>query len=135
MFDAAFAIGGVTTYPVTIIEDGFGKDRPAQVSACSLAELRNALRSAEASSTNDFVVVSHNFEMLKTGSSQPDWVVVKRFRGLCAYLAKHPIKYNVRGCDPGMQDLPTNNRQPCQPKSGRVATAWRYVEQVKRRLF
>lgn len=134
-FDTAFSVQGVTTYPVTVIRDGFGKDRPAQVGACGLAELRSALGSAEASGTSDFVIVSHNFEMLKMGSSQPDWIVVKRFSGLCAHLAGNPSRYNVTGCRNWMQKVLIKNNITPQPKVGSLATSWRYVEQIKRRFF
>ncbi|MBC7680970.1 MAG: polysaccharide deacetylase, partial [Ferruginibacter sp.] len=55
-----FNVAGVTTYPVTVFRDGFGKNRPAQVGACSFAEMRAALIDAQQQGARHFVIVSHN---------------------------------------------------------------------------
>ena len=77
-FNRAFVTQGVTTFPATVMTDGFGKDRPMQVGACSFGEMQDALLSAKSGGHRDFVVVSHNFEMLRPGTSRPDWIVVRR---------------------------------------------------------
>lgn len=130
--DTAFEVAGVTTYPVTVFQDGFGKDRPAQVGACSFAEMRAALNHAQRQGAEHFVVVSHNFEMLKPGSSQPDWVVVRRFAQLCAFLDQHRERFTVGSLAP-MQALPASLVQ--QPRAGWVATSRRYAEQALRRVL
>ncbi len=134
VFTSPFVVEGVTTYPVTVLKDGFGRNRPAQVGACSFGEMRDALLFAQQSGVGDFVLVSHNFEMLRPSSSLPDWIVVKRFERLCAFLAQHPEKFNVRGFDEdlrisgggqsNMQDLQTKWLSTCQ----------RHLEQLSRRL-
>ncbi len=88
-------MNGVQSFPVAVFRDGFGKDRPAQVGACSVSEMRDALQSADAAGLSDFVIVSHNFEMLKPGTSQPDSIVVRRFEHLCALLAEHRAEWPV----------------------------------------
>lgn len=133
-FNTAFVVHGVTTHPVTVLKDGFGKDRPAQVGACGFGEMRDALRSAHQAGTRDFVVVSHNFEMLRPGSSAPDWIVVKRFESLCTFLAQHSEKFNVRGFGEDLQL--SSERQPAapEPRATWYSTGQRYVEQIQRRL-
>ena len=93
--DAPFVIHQVLTYPVTVFTDGFGRNRPAHVGACSFAEMKDALHSARQAGLSDFVVVSHNFEMLKPGSCAPAWIVVRRFELLCAYLSEHRARFPV----------------------------------------
>jgi hypothetical protein len=130
----AFVVQGVTTYPVTVLKDGFGKDRPAQVGACSFGEMHDALLSAQSKGLFEFVVVSHNFEMLKTGSCEPDWIVVKRFERLCAFLSQHPEKFNVCGFDQDLQ-LSSGSRQATPaPHATWFSTGKRHVEQIRRRL-
>lgn len=130
-FISPFAISGVTTFPVTVFADGIGRERPAQVGACSSGEMRNALLSARNAGMNDFVVVSHNFEMLKPNTVEPDWIVVRRFESLCKFLAEH------RG------ELPTGSygeRTPPAtqlrelPRANFPSTLTRYFEQLVRRL-
>ncbi len=130
--DPAFEVNGVMTYPVTVFQDGFGIDRPAQVGACSFAEIRDALWSAQRAGAAHFVVVSHNFEMLKPGSVQPDWVVVQRFAQLCAFLAQHRHSFTVGGFAPAHGVLVP---MVSLPRAHRLATGRRYVEQALRRLL
>lgn len=138
------SIDGIRCFPVTVFTDGFGRSRPAQVGACSFEELRDALDHAHASDCRHFVVVSHNFEMLKPGSSQPDRVVESRFVRLCQYLAAHPDRFEVAslpspGAHPQVDVQPS--RRPSssgpaerRPRAGTLSTVRRHAEQALRRL-
>jgi len=130
--DAPFAIGGVTTFPVTVFRDGFGQDRPAQVGACGAAELQQAVSSAHRHGHQHFVIVSHNFEMLRSGSTEPDWVVVRRFERLCGFLAAHPERFVVGSFQP--TTLAAGAAPKPLPGASRLPTAWRHLEQIQRRL-
>lgn len=132
--NSAFAVEGVTTYPVTVMRDGFGRDRPAQVGACGFAEMRDALLSAQKSGLHDFVVVSHNFEMLRSGSSAPDWIVVDRFKRLCTFLTQHPELFKVRGFAEDLHLSPSDCQASPEPQARWLSTCQRYVEQIQRRL-
>lgn len=94
---SARQVGAVQVYPITLFRDGRGRLRPAQVGACSLAEMTQALESAAALGRRHFVIVSHNFEMLRPGRSEPDTIVVSRFEGLCRYLAANRACFDVGG--------------------------------------
>ena len=122
-------IDGVTTYPVTVFKDGFGRLRPAQVGACGFAEMQDALRSAQASGCQHFVIVSHNFEMLKAASSEPDWVVVRRFERLCGFLASQRRRFLVGSFKPAAP--PSTGLRPV---AGTWSTGKRWAEQIFRRL-
>lgn len=129
---AAFEISGVTTIPVTTFRDGFGRDRPAQVGACSFNELLGVLFDAKARGWKNFVIVSHNFEMLKPGTSIPDAIVVQRFEKLCAFLAENRDTFPT--CGFASHQLETEADFPVMPRSSLVATGGRYLEQIRRRL-
>jgi len=62
--------------------------------------MRNALESAADNGTRHFVILSHNFEMLRQGRSEPDGIVVRRFEALCAFLAAHRDKFEVSTLSP-----------------------------------
>jgi peptidoglycan/xylan/chitin deacetylase (PgdA/CDA1 family) len=141
--DAPFTINQVRAYPVTVFTDGLGRDRPAHVAACSFSEMKDALWSAKEAGASDFVVVSHNFEMLKPGSSAPSWIVVRRFERLCAYLAQHRIEFPVGAY--ATADHATTDHAPADrtsamdttvhPPSARLAsTLQRHVEQLVCRI-
>ncbi len=133
-FSKTFVLSGVTVLPTTVMKDGFGNDRPGQVSACSFEEMRDALMSAQRANRRDFTIVSHNFEMLKQGSSEPDWVVVGRFTRLCAFLAQHPEKFVVRGFAKDLQQESSSIEAQKQPSATWHATTKRYAEQLARRM-
>jgi len=133
-FESAFVLEGVTTYPATVLKDGFGRDRPAQVGACGLREMREALQSAQSAGMRDFVVVSHNFEMLRAGTSRPDWIVVRRFEGLCSFLAQHPHLFKVRGFAADMRSLPEPRPANHAPGATWLSTSIRHLEQAQRRI-
>lgn len=132
-FKEPFVLQGVTTYPTAVMTDGYGRERPAQVTACGFGELRDAMYSAKKSGWGDFSIVSHNFEMLKAGRSEPDWVVVQRFKRLCAFLADHQKDFCVRGMGDDLQ-LPDakSTRRPL-PRAKWLSTGRRHLEQLARR--
>ncbi len=123
---------GVRAYPVSVFRDGFGRPRPAQVGACSLAELRQAIQAAAVGGWSDFVIVSHNFEMLKPGQSDPDFIVVRRFDALCRYLAANRNELPTGGFGVDVATCP--NGRPATPRTTLLPTAWRVAEQLMRRI-
>lgn len=129
-------IDGVDTYPVTVFSDGFGRPRAAQVGSCSFAELRDALLSAHAAGCPHFVLVSHNFEMLKPGSTAPDSIVATRFERLCAFLASDPQRFAV---GPFLSRIGLDSPAPAgrtpRPRASAWATTCRHAEQLARRAL
>lgn len=135
----SITMSGVRSVPVTVFRDGMGRHRPAQVGACSFAELRDALISASAAATDQFVIVSHNFEMLKPDSRQPDMIVARRFERLCAYLASNKSDFDVCGYGKrfplGEIHVPDVKHQGDSLVSVRFSsTLVRVLEQLRRRL-
>lgn len=125
---------GVGILPMTVFRDGTGRLRPAQLGACSFAELRDALESAYRADAEHFVVLSHNFEMLRQGSSTPDTIVAGRFEALCHYLSIHRERFRVRAMDKPPQVRPADaSLKPAQVSMG--ATFKRHGEQLVRRFL
>lgn len=130
--NAALQIGAVQCIPVSSWRDAFGRARPAQVSAAGFHEISEAIMKSQAAGQEDFVIVSHNFEMLKRNSSLPDWVVVRRFERLCRFLADAKDQLDVgRFRTPDAIQIPAG--ASARPSVGSAATAHRLVEQFMRR--
>lgn len=126
----------ITILPMSIFKDGFGKPRPAQLGACSLSELRSALWSAFDNHVQHFVILSHNFEMLKPGRSDPDPIVVKRFTGLCEFLAAERSAFDVSVFS-AKEEIADRSLvpHPNPIQVGVVDTLRRHGEQILRRLI
>jgi len=131
--DSLRQIDGVSSYRVTVFRDGLGRLRPANVGACGFAELRQVLLDAQRRGVRHFVIVSHNFEMLKPGSSHPDRIVVARFERLCRFLAEHRSQFEVGVYGPLASA--SNVAVEPRPVASLPTTAWRYVEQIARRAL
>lgn len=132
-------IDGVAVHPVTVFRDGRGHWRHLQVSACGFREMRQVLDQAHAAGMRDVVLVSHNFELLKPGGTQPDRIVERRFDRLCAYLAAHRDRFQVGGFeidDPDSAARATNAAASSAPplRSDWLATGLRVSAQALRRL-
>lgn len=129
-----YRVGSVTCYPVTAMRDGFGRLRPAQVGACSFAELRDAMISAQRAGRAEFVIVSHNFEMLAPGSRDPDRIVVRRFEGLCKFLAGERGRFSTTSDMSALGEDASPGTPARRPQTSVPATVVRHVEQALRRL-
>jgi peptidoglycan/xylan/chitin deacetylase (PgdA/CDA1 family) len=125
-------IRGISELPLTVFRDGLGRLRHAQVGACSALEIQEALESAVRGGAGSFVIVSHNFEMLKPGREEPDPIVVRRFERLCRTVSSSRELESAGfrtvadvGRDSAPQFMPTVSTR---------ATAIRLVEQLRSRL-
>lgn len=126
-------VGTVNSLPITVFRDGTGRLRPAQLGSCSAAELEEALLSSQAQGIGQFILLSHNFEMLRSGSSNPDGIVARRFETLCKFLAARRDGFTVATT----AMLTTSKGDPEQaglPTVGLSATLRRHGEQLVRRL-
>lgn len=133
-FTRAFISEDLAFLPLTVFKDGIGRLRLAQIGACSFSELKTALNSAYDNGSNHFVVLSHNFEMLKQKSNYPDMIVAKRFEVLCDYLSKNQDRFSVDVLDalPIITQPEVTLSLPSAPIS---ATLLRYGEQLIRRVI
>jgi len=126
-------IHGVEAYPLSVFRDGMGRLRHAQIGACSVAELAQAMRTAQKLGWSHFVVLSHNFEMLKPNSEEPDRIAAHRFAQFCAFLARNREIFEV-GSFGDFSGVPRSTTEVV-PHVGFTATGRRYAEQALRRLL
>ena len=80
-------LDGVLEVPMTVFTDGIGRQRPAQLTACSFGEIKSALTEALRLKWRIFVMLSHSFELLNDRLTRRNPIVVRRFVRLCEYLA------------------------------------------------
>lgn len=124
---------GLQLVPLSVFQDGFRMLRHVQVGACSAAELQQAMQDARCKGHSTFVVLSHNFEMLRSSSVDPDPWIVRRFERLCGFLATHREDLPTRGFNAGPV-FPDAVLPLKLPHAGPIATLTRYYEQARRRL-
>ena len=129
-----FLAHGVKTFPISVFRDGFGRMRPAQVGACSYQEMRQAITSAQDSGWTNFVIVSHNFEMLKPGSTDPDFIVARRFEALCRLLGENSTTLPTAGFSNPRNSSAQPPYPDQDPRSHLSSTVWRHAEQLIRRI-
>lgn len=127
---------GVASFPIGVFVDGFGHLKHAQVGACSFDELAQAIMGAVSFGWDDYVLLSHGFELLKPRSADPDPIVVRRYRRLCALLRDQQEKGVLRMAR--FSELALSGHsvaiEPDLPRVSRQATFLRYLEQARRRL-
>ena len=124
----------VRILPMTVFQDGIGRLRPAQVGACGFEEMRDAISSAHRNGHQHFVILSHNFELLKQQSLEPDMLVVARFERLCAYLERQQDRIALRTFADGNIDI--DNAPPAPLGCARLpSTLRRLGEQAVRRIW
>lgn len=119
-------------YPVGAIDDGRGQ-RHLQVTACSLAEFKYALDTAEKNGWDSLVIVTHNFELMNQAKNGADFIVCKRFQKLCEYLNKNTDRFRTCWFNGAPTDSFIGAVEPL--KSKRLLTGLRYVEQGLRRVL
>lgn len=125
--------GPLWEYPMTVFEDGLGKLRHAQVTACAYGELETVLWRAAEERHRAVVILWHNFEMLNEAKNRADSIVCRRFERLCRFLDRHRDAFRVQGFD-GLRPYAVPE-QPAPVSSGVYPTAVRLAEQALRRGF
>ncbi len=129
--DRVQQIHGIYSCPMSVFRDGLGKMRHAQVGACSANEIICAADNARTLGWSQFVILSHNFELLKPGSSEPDRLVVRRFDKLCSAIAERDTWTTAGFNDLNWIESPT---PPAVPRGQLTDTLLRYTEQLIRRI-
>lgn len=128
-------IEGVWEVPIAFFADRPGHFRPAQLCACSSAEMRLALTQAWEAGWHSFVIVSHSFELIKrprsaSGPTRPDRLVIRRMEDLCRFLGENRDKFRTAtfsDLDPDAMPAPVD-RPPL--RSRLRYTAGRMAEQL-----
>lgn len=123
---------GARELPVTCFPDAtFGRGdgwRPLQVNAVSAAEMLGSLHALHSTGYPVAMVVMHPFDFLKARDKQytglrANRVVQRRFRVLCAHLARYPDRYRVVTIAEAAAELPPALEAPKLPASPARALA------------
>ena len=123
---------GILEVPMTTFIDGTGRRRHAQLTACSFAELKTGFNQAHQHQWPAFVLLSHSFELLKPGFSQPDFTVIRRFEKLCTFLSDNRHQFQTAYFHENRLEPSLRKVEPLSVDT--VATAKRYYEQFKRKI-
>jgi hypothetical protein len=128
---------GVQELPVAAFQDYPFHFRPAQLHACSAAEMIHALDAAECKGWDFFVIVSHSFEMITlrrhaTKAPMIRQIVVDRFVTLCEFLRDHRDRFRTVLFSQLDLSMP---KHPAEDIKGKLFnTAGRLVEQATNRI-
>jgi hypothetical protein len=124
-------VEGIDEYPVSFFSDWPGHYRHAQLCACSSREMRAALIRAWEAGWQDFVIVSHSFELVKRHAGVEDAIVIRRMEDLCRFLQHESERFEAA-------DFRSMTARPAAAHTiinGSVAhTMERYVQQAIGRL-
>lgn len=132
-------LDNVWEFPISFIRDYPGHYRHAQLCALSSTEMQKGLWQAWTNGWHSFVIVLHSFELLNRGELKgkpilPDKIILRRWNALCRFLAVHADKFETStfsNVDLEATPMSTNN---VPLKSSVISTAWRVLEQARRRL-
>ena len=131
----AWQFDGLLEFPVSAFEDYPGHLRHAQICACSLAEMTHALNLAWQHGWHQFTVLLHSFEfirnrMAKDAIVQPDWTNIRRFEGLCDFLASNRSRFRTSVYSEVDPDTIGKSAATAPFKTGVMRTALRVAEQA-----
>jgi hypothetical protein len=127
-------IGSVLEFPVSFFTDFSGGAQHAQISACSFAELKEAMLNAWQDGWYSFVIASNSYELAtmdrETGRcTGVNSVNSRRFARLCKFLSENGDKFRVTVfSEINPDEVPVDLvKKPC--KVSILGTIVRYFEQ------
>lgn len=126
-------VEGVLELPITYFQDHPGHNRHAQIVACSCREMTGALMQAWRRGWQTFTIVSHSFELLNSRRTRDDPTVIRRFEGLCRFLADNRDKFRTSVFDGSLAPAMGAPREPL--RGSVLQTAHRVGEQLARRVL
>jgi hypothetical protein len=124
---------GVIEYPMSVYDEGGGRLRHVQLTACSYSEMEGLLWSALHAGHRHMMILSHNFELLAPSKTRADPVVVGRFEKLCAFLDRHRDCFRLRGFRDLDRHVGAELHEPL--RSPRWKTGARMLSQGFRRIY
>jgi peptidoglycan/xylan/chitin deacetylase (PgdA/CDA1 family) len=128
------SLGPSEEFPATAFIDYPNHFRPAQLAACSSAELERALLQAWDRGWHSFVMVWHSNELLQphfyNGTTRVSAIVVRRLERLCNFLAHNRDKFETMLFGDVRLPGPPLNTSSTPLNSSLMLTAHRMVEQA-----
>lgn len=131
---------GVLEVPVSWFRDGRARVRPAQLCACSLAELEHLLFEAWRRQWAVVTPLLHSFELVRRGPAERPQRVTRlhehRLVRLCHFLAEHSEKFNsTTFAELDIDDIATTSGATRCVDSSLGRTLRRYAEQAVGRVW
>ena len=134
--------GAVWEIPLTTFETGAWSLRglkPLNINAVSLWEMKKVLEQAESIGLSAVTFLAHSFSLFKAADVQfrrlrPDRLVLRRFQGLCRFLAEHAGRFRVvtfSDVEPSF----LKGRETSFPRVGAIIPALRKAIQGVNRIY
>jgi hypothetical protein len=138
LFDTGEAVWEL---PISNFIEPGGGYRHVQVTAVSLAEMKDLLCKAEQTGIREFTIVTHSFEFMYLESVEQrggrlNRVNYSRLRGLCRFLADNPDRFEVETLTDLSRHLPKSrddNRHEL-PRGNRLLRYGRLLQQAIKRI-
>jgi hypothetical protein len=138
-------VAGLWELPIANFREGARSFRHVQITAVSLAEMKNYLLEAHARGIHEVCVVTHSFEFCHIDDpakrlGRPNLVNVHRLRGLCRFLARCSDMFEVDTAGAlakrltERREAATTNGARAYIEGKRRLKAGRLVEQAIKRL-
>lgn len=132
---------GVWELPISNFMEPGGGYRHVQITAVSLAEMKDLLYKAEAMGVREFTIVTHSFEYMYLDSVEKQTgrlnrINYSRLRGLCRFLAENADRFTVETLAELSRRLPGSRDDNLHeiPKGSRFLKFGRLLQQAYKRL-
>jgi hypothetical protein len=110
--EACRKMNGVIEVPITHFHDRVFGLRHLQLCSVSLSEMQSVLSRAREAGRHSAVIVSHSFELLNRARTRANPIHVRRFVGLCEFLAARHDEMTTGGFGDLEPDLPGGESEP-----------------------
>ncbi len=141
-YQRPFGLDGVVEVPVTRFDDGVAAGgRPLSLVGVGYFEMRHVLECLRASGAPLVTIVLHSGEFVKTERINvgkpisPRRLVMRRFEGLCRYLAAHRDRFETRFVADNEALAETQESVPSLSAGRAWHTSWRMAEQLLSRWY
>ncbi len=127
----ATSLDGVIELPIASFRDFWRHDRPAQICANSISELRLVIAQSVARQRRAIVIVSHSFELLNRARTRANRLLVRRFERFCELLSGRKADAPTTGfgaLEPTALIAPSAKAHPLRSHAGRTVS--RMLEQA-----
>jgi len=131
LLNAPMMIQGVCEFPVTVFRvPGSAGYKPLEISAVSVAEILQTIRSLQEIGCRDAVLSLHSFSLMKNLGTRfenyrPDHIVIQRLRKLCSSLSELKEEVDVVVLGDVEMDCVSGTQPQVVPSAGWVRPAMR----------
>jgi hypothetical protein len=133
--------GGLWEIPVSNFVTGtswWRSMKQLSINAVSLWEMKSVLEQADRIGLHAVTILAHSFSLFKVADLQfrrlkPDWLVLRRFEGLCRFLKERQDRFRVVGFS-GLDSSSFGRQEIAVPNMGSIVPALRKAVQAINRV-